>query len=570
MEMQFFTRPTEDEEWFNFWKEHRYSFYQGIGINSKNLRFKEHGKEELAHYAKSACDIEYKFPFGWQEIEGIHNRCDYDLKRHMEYSGKQVFNYNDPQTQQSYIPYVIETSAGLTRAFLMALCDAYEEEKLENEETRTVLKLHPYLAPITVAFLPLVKKDGLDELARTLRWELKRDFRTDYDHSGAIGRRYRRQDEIGTPFCVTVDYESLQDKTVTVRRRDDMRQTTKDFLRNKVVSSALDLLEERGFLSQITHPKELEGLLSQGEQNFYVGIDPTGSSLHIGHLVPILAATHLVQAGHKAIFVVGGATALIGDPSETGLSFLEFNYQILQSYDFLTLFERENCRLQIGGEDQWGNIVAGIDLIRRVKAQQAYGMTFKLVTRSDGKKMGKTEKGAIFLDVNLTSPYEMYQYWRNVSDEDVQRFLLLYTFLPVQEILLATKQKGQALNQAKDKLAYEAVKLIHGELKAKEAQQAARSLFSGNGREGQVPQLTLRVSDISSEMNILDFCVMIGLCSSKGEARRIWEGGGLYAEGKRVEDISSQCLTTLLKGNSVLMRQGKKKYIRVMLDKKEA
>jgi glycyl-tRNA synthetase len=225
MEMQFFTSPQDDGIWFNFWREHRYVFYRTLAVNPAKLRFTPHSKAELAHYAKEAVDLEYEFPFGWQEIEGIHNRGDFDLNRHMEVSGKrEIFKYTDPETGEKYTPHVVETSAGLTRAMLMMLCDAYEEEETEEGGVRTVLKLHPYIAPVTLAIMPLVKKDGLDEVAQTLRWELKKDFKTDYDQSGAIGRRYRRQDEIGTPFCVTVDYQTLEDSTVTLRHRDDMRQ----------------------------------------------------------------------------------------------------------------------------------------------------------------------------------------------------------------------------------------------------------------------------------------------------------------------------------------------------------
>lgn len=224
MEMQFFVKPGEDDPWFNFWKEHRYSFYKTLGINPDKMRFHAHEKDELAHYAKSAFDIEYEFPFGWQEVEGIHNRSDFDLNRHMEASGKDILQYLDPQTGEKYTPYVVETSAGLTRALLMMLCDSYEEEEIKEGDVRTVLKLHPYLAPIKIAFMPLVKKDSLDELAQSIRKEHKKEFKSDYDQSGAIGRRYRRQDEVGTPFCVTIDYQTKEDGTVTVRHRDDMRQ----------------------------------------------------------------------------------------------------------------------------------------------------------------------------------------------------------------------------------------------------------------------------------------------------------------------------------------------------------
>ncbi|MBB6478914.1 glycine--tRNA ligase [Spirochaeta isovalerica] len=228
MEMQFFVKPGDEDEWFEYWKKTRMAYYDKMGINSAKLRFHQHGEGELAHYAKDAYDIEYEYPFGWEELEGIHSRTDFDLGRHSEYCGKEI-NYLDPQTNERYIPYVIETSAGLTRSVLIALMDAYHEENLGtdskgNEDVRTVLHFHPNVAPVTVAVLPLVKKDGLAELAKDIQDELRDDFTTFYDKSGAIGRRYRRQDEIGTPFCITVDYESKDNNDVTLRFRDSMEQ----------------------------------------------------------------------------------------------------------------------------------------------------------------------------------------------------------------------------------------------------------------------------------------------------------------------------------------------------------
>ncbi len=223
MEMQFFVRPGEDEKWFEYWKNSRIAYYDKLGIRKDKLRFHQHGENELAHYAKDAFDIEFEFPMGWQELEGIHSRTDFDLGRHQEYSGKDM-QYLDPQDNSRYIPYVIETSAGLTRSVLMVLSDAYEEEELENGESRVVMHFHPEVAPITVAVLPLVKKDGIADMAKEIELGLRQDYATFYDQSGAIGRRYRRMDEIGTPFCVTVDYESKDDKTVTLRFRDSMEQ----------------------------------------------------------------------------------------------------------------------------------------------------------------------------------------------------------------------------------------------------------------------------------------------------------------------------------------------------------
>lgn len=224
MEMQFFCKPGTDEEWFEYWKKERMDYYSRLGIHPQHLRFHQHGPDELAHYAKDAYDIQFLFPMGWQELEGIHSRTDFDLSRHNTYSGKNELTYLDPETNERYVPYVIETSAGLTRSVLMVLSDAYEEEEIEAGDVRTVLHFHPAVAPITAAVLPLVKKDGIDELARKVENRLREDFNVFYDQSGAIGRRYRRMDEVGTPYCVTVDYESKEDNCVTLRFRDSMNQ----------------------------------------------------------------------------------------------------------------------------------------------------------------------------------------------------------------------------------------------------------------------------------------------------------------------------------------------------------
>jgi glycyl-tRNA synthetase len=227
MEMQFFIHPSEDDKWFEYWKEQRWNYYVNkLGVDPARIQWHQHGPGELAHYAKDAYDIEYQFPFGWSELEGVHNRTDFDLSRHSEYCGKEI-NYLDEDSKERYIPYVIETSAGLTRSVLMILSDAYDEEDLGTdgkEDIRTVLRFHPNLAPITVGVFPLVKKDGLAELAKKIEEDLREDFTTFYDQSGAIGRRYRRQDEIGTPFCITIDYDTKEDGTVTLRYRDSMEQ----------------------------------------------------------------------------------------------------------------------------------------------------------------------------------------------------------------------------------------------------------------------------------------------------------------------------------------------------------
>ena len=305
------------------------------------------------------------------------------------------------------------------------------------------------------------------------------------------------------------------------------------------MNRALEILKERGFVQQCSDLEGLSNLMDEGPITFYIGTDPTGPSLHIGHMVPFFAMRHLRDAGHRGIALLGGGTARIGDPSgktemrklisyeeidanterfidqldrfihfdgvnaltannkdwlsnlnyieflrdigrhfsvnrmlsfesyrmrlETGLSFIEFNYQLLQSYDYLQLYKLHGCRLQIGGDDQWGNIVAGIELIRRVEGAECYGLTFPLVTTSDGKKMGKTEKGALFLDPEITSPYEFFQYFRNVPDSDVERFLLMFTFLPIDECRYLGSLKDKALNEAKERLAWEVTSLIHGE-----------------------------------------------------------------------------------------------------------
>lgn len=222
MEMQFFVKPGSDEEWYNTWKETRWNFYLNSGINPDKIRFKDHGPDELAHYAKAAVDVQYEFPFGWQELEGIHNRSDFDLSQHQKFSGKKL-EYFDEQAKEKFLPFVIETAVGCDRLALALLCDAYREEVSEGE-TRVVLGLKPEFAPIKVAVLPLSKKAPLQELSQKIVSELSLDWDVDYDESASIGKRYRRQDEIGTPLCVTVDFDSLEDQKVTVRHRDKMSQ----------------------------------------------------------------------------------------------------------------------------------------------------------------------------------------------------------------------------------------------------------------------------------------------------------------------------------------------------------
>ena len=222
MEMQFFVKPGTDDEWFERWRQERMQWFLDLGIRKEKLQFQRHEKHKLAHYAKDAYDIEYEFPFGWGEIEGIHNRTNFDLTRHQQYSGKSM-EYFDDATKEKYIPYIIETSAGASRSFMTILVDAYAEEDT-GKEIRTVLKLHPRLAPVKVAILPLVNRENMPDIARNIFNDVRKDFRAFYDDAGSIGRRYRRQDEAGTPYCVTIDSQTLQDQTVTVRERDSMQQ----------------------------------------------------------------------------------------------------------------------------------------------------------------------------------------------------------------------------------------------------------------------------------------------------------------------------------------------------------
>ncbi len=226
MEMEYFISPEEDKKWYDYWKEIRWKWYLSLGMKEENLRQRPHQEKELAHYAKEATDIEFKFPFGWSELEGIHNRTDYDLKRHQQFSNKDL-SYWDEETRQKYIPYVIETSAGVERSLLAFLINAYTEEQDKNKETRVVLRLHPKIAPIKLAVLPLLKNNKeLVQTARDIFLKLQRqvDYLIDYDEVGSIGRRYRRQDEVGTPWCVTIDHQTLEDQTVTIRDRDTMKQ----------------------------------------------------------------------------------------------------------------------------------------------------------------------------------------------------------------------------------------------------------------------------------------------------------------------------------------------------------
>lgn len=412
--------------------------------------------------------------------------------------------------------------------------------------------------------------------------------------------------------------------------------------------SGLDILEERGFIQQCTDRDGLEKLMEKEPVTFYVGVDPTGKSLHVGHMVPFFAMSHLQQAGHNPIAVVGGGTSMIGDPSgksdmrqmlsieqirsnaaslkeqlskvvsfeegqavmvnnydwlgslnyieflrdigihfsvnrmlsfesykqrlERGLNFIEFNYQLLQSYDFLKLYQEHGCRLQMGGDDQWGNIVAGMELIRRVEGGDAYGLTFPLVTRADGKKMGKTEQGAVFLDPELFSPYEFYQYWRNVADADVVKFLKLFTFLPIEEINELAALTGSDINRAKEVLAYEQTRIIHGADEAEKAQTAAKAAFSAGSGAGSGPQdrsaipaLVIPAAELEAGIGILDLFARTELCSSRGEARRLVQQGGARINEEPIKDIEAVIDGGYLQDNELMLRAGKKRYYRITL-----
>lgn len=410
------------------------------------------------------------------------------------------------------------------------------------------------------------------------------------------------------------------------------------------MNAALTLLKERGFFQQCTDEQGLSDLMDRGPVTFYVGCDPTGPSLHIGHMVPFFALRHLRSAGHRGIALAGGGTARIGDPSgksemrkmlsyeqidahveqikaqldrfigfdnqtaifdnnrhwladlnyidflrdigscfsvnrmltfesykkrmETGLSFLEFNYQLLQSYDYLMLHERHGCRLQIGGDDQWGNIVAGCDLIRRKKGAEVFGLTFPLVTRSDGKKMGKSEKGALFLDPTLTPPFDFFQYWRNVADADVRSFLLLFTFIPTAEI---DRIVSQDINAAKERLALEVTALIHGREESERALAGARAAFGGGGDRASMPTIEIPASDCNLPgIPFVDVYCQSGLCSSKSEARRLIQQGGAFftdsqGQDTPIRDPSSMLHTDLFgSDNEIILRAGKKKFVRIL------
>jgi tyrosyl-tRNA synthetase len=415
------------------------------------------------------------------------------------------------------------------------------------------------------------------------------------------------------------------------------------------MNPALENLKNRGFFQQCTDVDGLSRAMDEGPVTFYLGCDPTGPSLHIGHMVPFFSFRHFLAAGHKGIALIGDGTARIGDPSgktelrqilsydtldlnagaikdqlirffagvgnsgsvrfannkdwlanlnyidflreigshfsvnrmlsfeayktrlETGLSFIEFNYQLLQSYDFLQLYKRHGCRLQIGGDDQWGNITAGADLIRRIEGAEVFGLTYPLITRADGKKMGKSEKGAVFLDTAKTSVYDFFQYWRNTQDADIKRFLLMFTFLPIEECERLCGP-GKNPNEAKERLAWEVTALIHGKDEAGKAMAGARAAFGGEGGDkSAMPGVDMPRAKFEAGYNVVDLFADSGLVPSKSEARRLVQQGGAFircaagafeALGDVNTAVGAECLDS---DGELVLRAGKKRYCRVMV-----
>jgi len=431
--------------------------------------------------------------------------------------------------------------------------------------------------------------------------------------------------------------------------------------------TVLDVLNERGFIENITHDQELADHFQAGETTCYIGFDPTASSLHVGSLVPIMSLAHLQKNGHRPVALVGGGTGLVGDPSgktemrkmmtvetvaenaagikqqlsryidfslgnarmvnnadwlvgleyipflrdigchfsvnrmikaesyrarldsEEGLNFIEFNYMLLQAYDFLKLFENLDCKVQMGGSDQWGNIVAGIELIRRVHQKEAYGITFPLVTTSSGAKMGKTAKGAIWLDPERTSPYEYYQYWVNADDRDVKRFLSLFTFLPISEIREVENLRDADLNTAKAVLAFEATRLCHGPEEAEKAFNAAAAMFGSKtipseilpssviprrgdkkGLDSSVPSSVYKESDLAEGIAAFKLYQQVGLAQSASAARRLIEQGGAYVNGQRIESTDYPVSLADATDYEILLRAGKKKYHKIIVSRENS
>ncbi|MBQ4612869.1 MAG: tyrosine--tRNA ligase [Clostridia bacterium] len=401
-------------------------------------------------------------------------------------------------------------------------------------------------------------------------------------------------------------------------------------------------LVARGLIAQVTDEEQIKQLINAGKATFYIGFDPTADSLHVGHFMALCLMKRLQMAGNKPIALIGGGTAMIGDPSgrtdmrsmmtretiqhncecfkkqmerfiefgegkaemvnnadwllelnyvdvlrevgacfsvnnmlraecykqrmEKGLSFLEFNYMIMQSYDFYRLFQTHGCNLQFGGNDQWSNMLGGTELIRRKLGKDAHAMTITLLLNSEGKKMGKTASGAVWLDPNKTSPYDFYQYWRNVGDDDVLKCLRMLTFLPLEQIDEMDTWQGSQLNTAKEILAYELTKLVHGEQEAERAQQAARALFAGAGNSADMPTTTLGAADLADgSIGILSLMVKAGLAASNGEARRLVQQGGVSVNDAKVTDPSLTVTVADFGTDGLIIKKGKKVYHKVVL-----
>ena len=407
------------------------------------------------------------------------------------------------------------------------------------------------------------------------------------------------------------------------------------------MTNVYDILQERGYIDQVTYEEELRELLGKEPVTFYIGFDATADSLTLGHFVQIMVMKHMQNAGHKPIALLGGGTTMIGDPSgksdmrkmlskeqiaynanrfkeqlsrfitfddekaliannadwlmnlnyiefirdigvhfsvnkmltaecykqrlERGLTFLEFNYMLMQSYDYLELYRKYNCKLEIGGSDQWSNILGGYDLVRKIENDLVYAMTFKLLTNSEGKKMGKTESGTIWLDPERTSPYEFYQYLRNIGDKDVEKCLALLTFLPMDEVKRLGALEGSEINKAKEVLAYEVTKIVHGEEEAKKAAKAAKALFQGAAEGGSIPTTEIEASKFEEGMDVLSLLMEIGLIKSKSEGRRLVEQGGLYIENETVNDLGLIITKDSFNDGKLLFRKGKKIYHQVKL-----
>ena len=402
-----------------------------------------------------------------------------------------------------------------------------------------------------------------------------------------------------------------------------------------------DELVARGLIAQVTDEEEIKELINNGKAVFYIGFDPTADSLHVGHFMALCLMKRLQMAGNKPIALIGGGTAMIGDPSgrtdmrqmmtretinhnvecfkkqmsrfiefgedkamlvnnadwlmdlnyvdvlrevgahfsvnrmltaecykqrmEKGLSFLEFNYMIMQSYDFYTLFQKYGCNMEFGGDDQWSNMLGGTELIRRKLGKDAYAMTINLLLNSEGKKMGKTQSGAVWLDPNKTTPFEFFQYWRNVSDADVLKCLRMLTFLPLEQIDEMDKWEGAQLNEAKEILAFELTKMVHGEEEAQKAKEASHALFSGAGASEHMPTIEVSAEDFAAgNMDIMAVLVKAGLCDSRSDARRAVQQGGVSIEGEKVTDISANYALDDFAGEGKVVKRGKKKFAKVV------